>query len=788
MKRVISFIMGFLLVISSLMITPVMADASSATYYVDPSGNDSNNGISASTPWKTLDKVNSTTFQPGDTILFKAGGTWTGTLHPLGSGSSSAQITIDMYGTGNKPIIAGNGATNAVLLDGQEYWTINNLEVTNTASDRAVRNGIMVYAKAAGITHRIHVTNCDIHDVTGENRRALAAPYNMYYNSGIHFSYLGQATESNCFDEILIENNNVSNVLTSGIKVDETDGSSTDQFFTNVVIRNNVISKTGSDGIIVGSAVNPLIEYNCCYDAGYNGTTNETLIIAGIWECVTNGATFQYNEVARTALFQSDGTAFDTDFGTGGTVIFQYNYTHGNGGGFWLDCAGISMDPSYVKTILRYNISVDDIGYLTRNGQTYAEIYNNVFYKSSGSLNADFNSTGAKHKFWNNVFNFQTSPDWQSSIYVNNLYYPCAANSLDASAKTANPKFVNPGTPSDGMSFADNFKIQSTSPLINTGINIPGTGSTDFWGNTLYSGLADIGAEEYPNGTGGGYSPIISGNTYKLVNVNSGKVLGIKNASTADGAAAVQWTDNNTTDHDWILTLNSDSTYKLTNVNSGKVLGVQNASTLSGAAVLQWADNGTTDHNWTLVPYGGGAYKLINANSGLALGIAGAGITNGIAAIQWENIESADQLFVLVPVSYQLESYNYSSYFICHNDFLGKLATGLTTIGDSEFRIVPGLADSSAVSLESVNYPGYYFRHSNYILKLQQPDGTSTFNQDATFYMVSGLADSSYISFKSYNYPTRYIRHYNYGLRIDPVSTSLEKQDATFKLELYTGN
>ncbi len=60
----------------------------------------------------------------------------------------------------------------------------------------------------------------------------------------------------------------------------------------------------------------------------------------------------QYNEVARTKLFDADGTAFDTDLGTGGTIYFQYNYSHGNEGGFWLDCAHITPN-GYIKTVLK---------------------------------------------------------------------------------------------------------------------------------------------------------------------------------------------------------------------------------------------------------------------------------------------------------------------------------------------------------------------------------------------------------------------------------------------------
>lgn len=71
-------------------------------------------------------------------------------------------------------------------------------------------------------------------------------------------------------------------------------------------------------------------------------------------------------------------------------TIFQYNYTHGNQGWFWLDCAGINKDSEYVKTVLRYNVSADDEKYIVRAGDMPTELYNNTFYKSEGKLDACF--------------------------------------------------------------------------------------------------------------------------------------------------------------------------------------------------------------------------------------------------------------------------------------------------------------------------------------------------------------------------------------------------------------
>src|ERR1700676_1757873 len=109
---------------------------SGATYYVDSTAGDDNYGGTLSgTPWRTLSKLNATTFSPGVRILFKSGATWTGQLWPKGSGTERHPIVIDKYGGEAKPIINGNGeAEGAVLLKNQEDWEIRNLEVTNTGT------------------------------------------------------------------------------------------------------------------------------------------------------------------------------------------------------------------------------------------------------------------------------------------------------------------------------------------------------------------------------------------------------------------------------------------------------------------------------------------------------------------------------------------------------------------------------------------------------------------------------------------------------------------------------
>nr|WP_319509289.1 right-handed parallel beta-helix repeat-containing protein [uncultured Draconibacterium sp.] len=76
-------------------------------YYVSASGDDGNSGTSESLAWRSLAKVSSTTFKPGDQVLFRKGDTFNGTLKVKGSGSATSPIKIGAYGSGAMPVISG---------------------------------------------------------------------------------------------------------------------------------------------------------------------------------------------------------------------------------------------------------------------------------------------------------------------------------------------------------------------------------------------------------------------------------------------------------------------------------------------------------------------------------------------------------------------------------------------------------------------------------------------------------------------------------------------------------
>src|SRR4051794_34689208 len=125
------------------------ACARAATYYVSPSGSDSAAGTSASTPWKTVGRVNATTLSAGDTVLFQGGATFSDTdLEPTGSG-----VTFSSYGSGQ-----------ANLSRGIWFATKSNLVFDNLAVDTGLSNpadgaGLQASATGSGSTD-ITIRNC----------------------------------------------------------------------------------------------------------------------------------------------------------------------------------------------------------------------------------------------------------------------------------------------------------------------------------------------------------------------------------------------------------------------------------------------------------------------------------------------------------------------------------------------------------------------------------------------------------------------------------------------------
>jgi len=471
------------LVIGLWLLSVLASTLFAATYYVSPTGNDTNDGTTETTPWGTVGKVNQTTFQPGERILFKAGGRWTGQLWPLGSGHAGAPITLGSYGKGAKPIIDAQGVdgTAAIKLFNQEYWIIEDMAVTNWADTYGKRWGIYIGANDGRIQHGLTVRGNTVSKVYASPIRTPAkdAGYPSFYRvGGIYFDIPAPGRA----DGVLIDGNDVTDIVGEGIifygqDVDHNNTMNYANCSPNVVIRNNTVSHTAADGIVMLGTDNELVEHNLVAYAGALGVVG-TDYIAGMWPTRHINGVWQYNEVHHTKKWLGDGQGLDSDYYFQGTVIFQYNYSHDNEGGFLLDCVA----PDAGQTIVRYNLSVRDpvVGVLYRGNALF---YNNVFYSPGVALTGvlDGGTTHA-NKFYNNIFYCAGLHGLNGQIFSHNAYFGgITAMPEDASAITVNPKFVNPNS----NDWQAGFQLQPESPCLAGGMLIPNNGGKDLWGNLV---------------------------------------------------------------------------------------------------------------------------------------------------------------------------------------------------------------------------------------------------------------------------------------------------------------
>lgn len=385
-------------------------------YYLSQNGDDSKDGHTAQTAWKSFEKLETVTFGPGDHIYLDATSTWSGVqFQPKGSGAPGAPIVLTKYNDGGdsakRPILNGDGTradrtkhsyvafeawrkfypSGTIELFNVENWEVRGIEVTNyeqTLDQGATgRNGIAVifdYFETQGLTkvpadkekafyragklQHIVIDDCYIHDVAGYH------PYNGATGAGSKMS--GGINVYGPYDDLQINNNIVMYCDVEGIRNDVLawQGDSRTQFpayMNDVSISNNYIVGVPGDGVVISSADKPMLQNNYLTDAGYsylsdnknqekpmgnrqNPKLQGSANYAGLWFIGTKDAVAQYNEAVNNVWVCNDAEAFDADMFCWGTV-FQYNYTYRNNGGFCL-----FMPTMDAGTIMRYNVSVED--------------------------------------------------------------------------------------------------------------------------------------------------------------------------------------------------------------------------------------------------------------------------------------------------------------------------------------------------------------------------------------------------------------------------------------------
>jgi hypothetical protein len=147
--------------------------AQAATYYVDAvAGSDSNSGLSATSAWRSLDKVaqessnrkvRKSGFAAGDQILFRRGQTFQSSGYPIirVAGTATAPVVLDAWGIGEAPKFDNTGPNvyDLVMKVDGNYALLRNLAFIKSDASNVTEFG----AYMAGRGHRI--TACDFSGV-----------------------------------------------------------------------------------------------------------------------------------------------------------------------------------------------------------------------------------------------------------------------------------------------------------------------------------------------------------------------------------------------------------------------------------------------------------------------------------------------------------------------------------------------------------------------------------------------------------------------------------------------
>ncbi|MFC5723783.1 right-handed parallel beta-helix repeat-containing protein [Streptomyces gamaensis] len=473
--------------------------AEQTTYYLDcVAGNDSAAGTSPATAWRSLGKVNSLAFRPGDTLLLRKGTTCAGQFVPQGSGTAARPVSVGAYGTGDRPRIMASDARAAVYLHNTQGWEIRGLDISDPGQNVTdPRAGIYVELTDFGTGSHYVFTDNYVHDVAGCDCTNPGQP-----GGGIVFNATGSQMLT-AFSGITVKDNTVRSVSGIGIgtsslwarRPEYRSGPGTAYGpYTDLLIEDNRLTELGGDGINITNGQHAMVQNNTVEGYGLKATTDH----AGVWAWNSDYTTMQYNTIGGGDAGKFGAFAFDVDGADTGD-LYQYNFTHDNGG-LMLVCSveGLPSD----RPTIRYNISQNDrdssggVIILACTKQTNIGIYGNTVYApTAGTL--WWNDSPDTPLVANNIFSGRpggsafkdTVSDFRANFYQNVATVPGS----DSKAVTGDPKMKNPGS-ATGVKDADGYKLTFGSPALGKGTSLPEDAPHDFFGNKTPSFWPDMGA------------------------------------------------------------------------------------------------------------------------------------------------------------------------------------------------------------------------------------------------------------------------------------------------------
>ena len=146
----------------------------------------------------------------------------------------------------------------------------------------------------------------------------------------------------------------------------------------------------------------------------------------------------------------------------------------------------------------------------------------------------------------------------------------------------------------------------------------------------------------------------VAGGTYVIHSKsNYGQVVDVKYASTESGANVWSYEANGSGAQKWNISANGDGSYRIENAPSKKVLDVANGNAAEGNNVQQYAWNGSAAQKWYISYGGSGGFYLESAlNRKFVLSIENGSPVNGANYVLKSKNASATQLFSFEKTTY----------------------------------------------------------------------------------------------------------------------------------------
>jgi len=533
----------------------IAGSANARTWYVSNSGNDSNSGTQA-LPWLTIAKVNRSSLNPGDQILFERGGIWREELSVPSSGNAGKPIIFGAYGTGNKPVISG-----ADIISGWSgvrpniYYAAVGVQPHRVFFDNALgtrRANVKSLASDKDWTwfsNILYVYSAS--PPTGRVIEASQRPYAIIVTGRSHLEFVNLELRYGGLDGFLAAKGATYitiDRLTSrynywtGIKTSDNGGTVVNRKF---VIRDSVVDHNGGSGMLLSAVANSLIHGNLATNNAMERGGEQFDWTAGIRLTGTDSVAniIENNECS----YQGNGVGIWLDFNGSGNII-RFNKTHHNGyhgifneitsgteiyGNVSYDNAGQSLSSGiYVEGRNGhpplngaavgnkvYNNTIygnGGFGLMLQNGDGIAGVTHDNVIKNNiitGTLSGTNLRVGGGAEKEYNVFDHNILGterwnfiEWGWRKYKSSYASWEAAYGRNTNSLKVDPQFVNP--------LAGDFSLKPTSPCIDAGINLGdsykfGLSASSRWPHQIVTldrnecGAAwDIGAYEY---TGGGF-------------------------------------------------------------------------------------------------------------------------------------------------------------------------------------------------------------------------------------------------------------------------------------------